>query len=80
MTLELIRHLLAWCLLINLGIVLWWFLFIVLAHDWVYSFHSRWFSLSKEQFITIQYGAMAFYIIGIIFLNFVPYLAFLIII
>jgi len=75
MTLELARHLLAWCTIINLGILLWWFLFFTLAHEWVYSFHGRWFNLSKEQFDTIQYGGMAVYKICIILFNLVPYLA-----
>jgi hypothetical protein len=75
MTLELVRHLLAWCAIINLGILLWWFLFFTLAHEWVYRFHGKWFNLSKEQFDTIQYGGMAVYKIGIILFNLVPYVA-----
>lgn len=80
MTLELVRHILAWSTIINLGILLWWFLFNTLAHDWVYSFHGRWFKLTKEQFDTIQYIAMAVYKIGIILFNIVPYIALRIII
>ena len=75
MTLELVRHLLAWCAIVNLGILLWWFLFFTLAHEWVYNFHGKWFNLSKEQFDTIQYGGMAVYKIGIILFNLVPYIA-----
>lgn len=80
MTIELVRHTLAWCSIINLAILLWWFLFYSLANDWVYSFHGMWFKLSKEQFDSIQYGAMAIYKIGIILFNIVPYLALLIVI
>lgn len=80
MTLELVRHILAWSTIINLGILLWWFLFNTLAHDWVYGFHGRWFKLTKEQFDTIQYIAMAVYKIGIILFNIVPYIALRIII
>jgi len=75
MAVEFIRHVLAWCTLINLGILLWWFLFYTLAHEWVYSFHGRWFKLSKEQFDIIQYGGMAVFKIGIILFNLVPYIA-----
>lgn len=80
MTLELVRHILAWCTIINLGILLWWFLFYTLAHEWVYHFHGRWFKLTKEQFDTIQYVGMAVYKIGIILFNIVPYISLRIII
>lgn len=75
MTIELVRHVLAWCIIINMGILLWWFLFYTLANDWVYGFHGKWFKLSKEQFDTIQYVGMAVYKIGIILFNIVPYIA-----
>ena len=41
MTLELIRNVLGWCAVINLGLLLWWFLFVALAHDWTYQVHSK---------------------------------------
>jgi hypothetical protein len=41
MTIEIIRDALAWCILINWGLLLWWFLFFTLAHDWTYRYHSN---------------------------------------
>lgn len=58
MTLENIRSVLAWCTLINWGLLLWWFLFLTLAHDWTYRIHSRWFKMSVEKFDTIHYAGM----------------------
>jgi len=75
MTLEAIRSALAWCTLINWGILLWWFLFFALAHDWLYSIHSKWFNISVEKFDTIHYTGIAFYKILIFMFNFIPYLA-----
>jgi len=75
MSIELARDLLLWCSLINIGLLLWWFLFFRLAHDWMYRLHSRWFRLSVEQFDAIHYAAMAIYKIGIILFNLVPYVA-----
>ena len=75
MTLEIIRAVLGWCTVINIGLLLWWFLFITLAHDWTYRLHSKWFKLSVEEFDTIQYAGMALFKIGILLLNIVPYLA-----
>ena len=75
MTIEIIRAALAWCTVINIGLLLWWFLFITLAHDWTYRLHSKWFKLSVEEFDTVHYAGMAFFKIGIFLLNLVPYLA-----
>jgi hypothetical protein len=35
MTLELIREFLLWSCALNVGLLVWWFAFIALAHDWV---------------------------------------------
>jgi hypothetical protein len=75
MTLELFREILGWSALINMGLLLWWLVFITLAHDWTYAFHSRWFTLSRERFDAIHYQGMAFYKICIFLFNIVPWLA-----
>jgi hypothetical protein len=75
MLIETVRDVLGWCTLINFGLLLWWFLFLVLAHDWTYRFHGKWFSLSKEQFDSMHYGGMAIFKMGVLLFNLVPYLA-----
>ena len=75
MTLEMTREFFGWCSLINIGLMLWWFLFFWLGHDLMYRFHSRLFKLSVETFDAIHYGGMAWFKIGIFLFNLVPYLA-----
>ena len=75
MTAEMIRSTLAWCSLINILVLAWWFLFFHFAHDWTYRFHTRWFKVPAEAFDEIHYGGMGFYLMGIVLLNLVPYLA-----
>lgn len=75
MTLESIRSVLAWCTLINLGLLLWWFLFLTLAHDWTYRIHSRWFKISVEKFDAIHYAGITFFKLLVLMFNLVPYLA-----
>jgi hypothetical protein len=58
-----------------MGILLWWFLFFALAHDWVYQFHGKWFKLSVDKFDAIHYAGMAFFKICIFLFNIVPYFA-----
>ena len=75
MTLEIIRRALAWCLVMNFGLLLWWFLFFMLARDWMFRIHSKWFTFSEEKFDTIHYSGMALFKTAIILFNLVPYLA-----
>ncbi|NOX27125.1 MAG: hypothetical protein GXP21_02830 [Gammaproteobacteria bacterium] len=79
MTLEIIRDVLAWSAVINYSILLYWFVILTYAHDWVYQFHSRWFDLSTNTFDAIHYSAIAFYKLAIFLFNLVPYLALLIV-
>ncbi len=50
MTLEVIRAALGWCAIINMGLLLWWFLFLTFAGDWVFRMHSRFFKVNRDQF------------------------------
>ena len=75
MTTAMLSKILLWCLLINMGIMLWWFVFFMFGHDWMYKLHGKWFKLSVEQFDAIHYSGMAFYKICIFIFNLVPYLA-----
>jgi hypothetical protein len=70
-----VRKVLLWCTVINYGVLLMWFLFFMLAYDWMYSLHGLWFHLSREQFDALHYGGMALYKIGILLFNLVPYIA-----
>lgn len=74
MTLEMIRAVLAWSTVVNLGILLLWFFFFAVAHDWMYRMHNKWFNLSPEAFDALHYGGMGLYKLGILLLNLVPYL------
>ncbi len=75
MTVEVIRDALAWCSVINLGILLFGWLWFMLGHDFIYRFHGKWFKLSTEKFDATHYALMGFFKIGIILFNIVPYLA-----
>lgn len=75
MSLELLRGTLAWSAVLNMGILLWWFLFITFAADWVYRMHSKFYPIQREQFDVIHYAGMTFYKICIFTFFIVPYLA-----
>ena len=75
MTIELIRNALAWCTVINIGLLIWWYLFFFLAQDWTYRLPTKWIKLSVETFDAIHYGGMGIFKIGLFIFNLVPYLA-----
>ncbi|MDY0186499.1 MAG: hypothetical protein RBR16_01100 [Syntrophus sp. (in: bacteria)] len=75
MALRDIRNALGWCTLINLCLLLVWFLVFVLAHDWMYRLHGRWFQLSVETFDAIHYTGMALFKTGTWLFNLTPWLA-----
>ena len=79
MTIDMLRETLLWCFIINMGILLWWGLFITFAHNWVYKFHGKWFKISVETFDAIHYTGIIFFKLCIFFFNLVPYLALLIV-
>ena len=79
MTIEIIRDVLAWCAVINMVLLLFWFLLLVLAHDFIHRIHGRWFKLPVEEIDAIHYKVMLFYKICIFLFNIVPYFALLIV-
>ena len=75
MTTTSITEFLLRCVGINYGFLFLWFGVFVLAHEWMYRLHSRWFRLSVETFDAIHYAGMAAYKLAILLLNLVPLLA-----
>ena len=75
MTVELVRDMLAWCTVINMGLLIWWALFIMFARAFVYRLHGKLFPMSEERFNAIHYTGMAYYKIAIFLFNLGPYIA-----
>ena len=75
MNIEMVRDTLLWCAVINYTLLLVWFLFFTLAHEWMHRFHGRWFHLPVERFDAIHYTGMALFKLGIILFNLVPCVA-----
>jgi Family of unknown function (DUF6868) len=74
MTISVGRQLLLWCTGIDYGVLLFWFLAFVFAHEWMHRLHSRWFRLSREQFDALHYAGMSIFKIGILLFNLVPFI------
>ncbi|MDY0233104.1 MAG: hypothetical protein RBS11_03635 [Sulfurimonas sp.] len=74
MDLILLQSFLLWCSLINISILLIWFAMFVVAYEFIYNLHNRWFKISYETFDSIHYGAMGFWKLTVFFFNLVPYI------
>ncbi|HEV8592018.1 MAG TPA: hypothetical protein VGQ55_07945 [Pyrinomonadaceae bacterium] len=72
MHLESLRTFLLWCTIINYAILVLWFAAFILAHDFLYRIHTKWFKLSPDSFDSMHYGGMSVYKIGIMLFNLVP--------
>lgn len=75
MDIDTLRSFFGWCSVINMGLMFWWFGWLIFGRGFVYRMHTRWFRLSEERFDEIHYGAMAGFKLAIILLNVVPWIA-----
>jgi hypothetical protein len=75
MSIELARHALLWCAVINYVLLAIWSILFVLPHDWLYRLSARRFRVTAEQFDTVNFAGIVFYKVGIFLLNLVPFLA-----
>lgn len=66
---------LGWVFLLNMIFLLWWFLWFIFGHDFVYKFHSQWFTISEDDFDSIHYALMGIYKITMMIGVLTPYLA-----
>ena len=75
MDVDTLQAALGWASLLNLGLLLFWFAMFMIAHDWIYSVHKRWFEMSEERFNSAHYLMMGFYELTIFVVLLGPYLA-----
>jgi hypothetical protein len=73
-SIEILSRFFLWCGVINYVILIVWFLAFVLARDWIYGIHSKFFRISAEQFNAANYAGISFYKILILVFNVVPYI------
>ncbi len=75
MAFEIIREVLGWCAVMNVGFLLCWWFIVKQAHDFVYGTHGGLFKLSEERVSEIHYTFLLFFKLCIILFNIVPYSA-----
>ena len=79
MTIEGIRATLMWAFVLNYVFLLFWAGMFILAGDWMFRLHERWFPMSRQAFNIIHYAGIGLYKILIILFVLTPWLALLIV-
>jgi len=75
MTIQTLREFLLWCMVINVGLLVFSSLFILSARGWICRLHGKMFRLPEEKVASALYKTIAFYKILIFVFNVVPYIA-----
>ncbi|QQL44288.1 DUF6868 family protein [Sulfuriroseicoccus oceanibius] len=75
MSLSQLSPLLGWCAIINLGLLLWWWIAFLIAKDTIYKIHTRWFALTRPQFEAIHYCGMGLLKLANLCLFITPWIA-----
>jgi len=74
MSIETIHIFLAWCSVINMGILIFWFLIFSFFRNFIYKIHAKWFKISDENFDILHYQGMMYFKLSLFFFNIVPYI------
>lgn len=72
MDIATVRAFFMWCTIVDAGLLVFSFLFLAFAGDWVYRMHGKWFPMSRETFNVVIYSYLGVFKILIIVLNLVP--------
>ena len=75
MTVEMLRAFFGWCTLLNWGLMIIVFMFMVLGRSWVFRMHAKIFGTTEEEVSKAIYLVMAGYKTAIFLFCVVPYLA-----
>ena len=79
MDIQVLTRFFMWCTVINGAMLVLSAAMIMLAQDFVYSMHSKWFHIPRETFTVAIYSLLGFFKIIFIVFNIVPYAALLIV-
>jgi hypothetical protein len=74
MTIDQLTVFLGWSTVINAGLMLWALIALALMPNLVYKTQGLVTNLSREELEKTMYNFLGFFKLGIIFLNFTPYL------
>ena len=75
MSIEMLTKFFMWCTILNMGLLMFSFLILAFAGDFVYRTHSKWFPMPRETFNVVLYSSIGMYKIIVFVFNVVPWAA-----
>lgn len=75
MDVQILAKFFMWCTILNAGLIMCAFMIWVLAGDFVYKTHSKWFQMPRETFNMVFYSILGVYKILFLVLNVAPWVA-----
>jgi len=75
MDIQILRAFFGWCTVLNLGLMIYIYLMVTIAGDFVYWTQSKFFPISRETFDTVVYCWIALYKSVWFVFNLVPWIA-----
>ena len=63
------------CFLLSVGLLIFWLVFYLLAGEWAYELHAKWFEITRRDFDLINYCGMGFVKLLAFVLFLVPYVS-----
>ncbi len=63
------------CFVLAVAFLFLWFFAYVTLGDWMYALNTRWFAVSRREFMLLNYGGLAFAKISAILFFLLPYLS-----
>ena len=75
MTIQQLSDFLLWNLILNYALLIIWSAVFLMARDWVYSIHRKFFDISKRAFNAFNYGGIGLYKMLIFIFCLIPYIA-----
>ncbi len=79
MNVEIITQFFMWCTIINVGLLILSSLLWLVAADFIYKMHSRFFPMPKQTFNIVFYTFIGIYKLLVFVFNLVPWIVLLII-
>ncbi len=73
MGIEVLTRFFMWCTILNAGLLVFSFMMVAFAGNFMYRIHSKWFPMPRETFNVVLYSFIGAYKILVFVFNFVPW-------
>ncbi len=73
MGIEMLTRFFMWCTILNAGLLVFSFMMVAFAGNFMYRIHSKWFPMPRETFNVVLYSFIGAYKILVFVFNFVPW-------